>query len=46
MFTCVLDMKESKTVVDFAYADEVIVDNPLEHDTDVTLVMNGRKSKV
>ena len=46
VYTCTLDSKDQKTRIDFSYADSVALENPLNHQSSVTLTMGGRDSKV
>ena len=44
--TCTLDTSEEPHKADFAYGQEVTIDNPLQIDTAVTIKISGRKSKI
>jgi hypothetical protein len=44
--TCVADVKDEKTVVDFSYATSAEIMKPLQHDTEVSIQMGGRESVV
>jgi len=44
--TCILDAKTLKTVLDFSYAEELRVLNPLRVDTHIVLTMHGREVKI
>jgi hypothetical protein len=45
-FTCILDAKEQKTVLDFSSSTEVAAEDPLDLEAHFVITMNGRKSKV
>ena len=43
---CVLDEAEEKTTLDFEYADELQIENPLDIMTEVKLTTRGRETRV
>ncbi len=45
-FTCILDAKEQKTMLDFSSAEEVEAEDPLDLEAPFVITMNARKSKV
>ena len=44
--TCILDDTEDKTQIDFSNADQLMLHDLLGHETALTMVINGRKTKV
>lgn len=43
---CTLDTRETPHESDLSYAEEVIIENPLQMATDVLITINGRESKI